>query len=35
MDKLIEKLNREFDDYEARLFTLEKVRFLTTLMRLQ
>ena len=24
MDKLIEKLNREFDDYEAHLFTLEK-----------
>lgn len=24
MDKLIEKLNKEFDDYEAYLFTLEK-----------
>ena len=24
MDKLIDKLNREFDDYEAHLFTLEK-----------
>ncbi len=24
MDKLIDKLNKEFDDYEAHLFTLEK-----------
>lgn len=24
MDKLIDKLNREFDDYEAHLFALEK-----------